>query len=186
MAMYDDTSFHFAPRVVPTFTTAPDYGTLRELAARLKEGKTKKGELSAEARIAMVTALACGISRKAVSDVFGVSTHTVRAALQRWETRQSLTSRPRSGRPRKLTPEDESALLATADREHKSNGELALLFHVSIGTVRRILKKGGSAQPPGPRPRAGQQQQQQQQQQTAVPPVTTTFVPPPVVPGFGN
>ncbi len=179
------------PALLPSFVSVHDLRDLRELAVQLRERKSKKGELSSEARIAIITALACGIPRKTLSDVFDVSSHTVRAAQDRWEKRQSVASRPRSGRPKKLTPEDEKALLE-ASKDKKTNVELAKLYNVSTGTIRRVLRKEGIVKPPGGQPlkrtsaAAAAAAAEPDQQMFAAPKISTSEILPPAVPRYAR
>jgi len=138
----------FVPRLPPskpgaTFAGAGgDLSKLRELAQQLSAfRRSKLGELPAEARIAIVTACACGVPRSAVADAFQVSGHTVRNAIDRWETGHSTASRPRTGRPRKLAPDAEAAVVAAVRTSDASLNSLAADFNVSKGTIRRVLAK---------------------------------------------
>jgi transposase len=149
--------------------TRTDLSKLRDLATRLQEKRqSKKGELPPETRIAIITAVACGVSRTAVAEIFGISQHTVRVAIDRWEQGFTTSSRPRSGRPRKLTDEDEGRIKALA-QSGQNLKQLATLYGVSKGTIRRVVGKKSSGDKPAPAP---------------APQPAVTPVPPP--PGFGG
>jgi transposase len=100
---------------------------------------------SVDLRQQALAALGSGLSRQEVCQAFGIH----RTTLRQWQLRQeegSLCDRPRSGCPRRITPEDEAALLlqlqatpdATLDehrqRWHQESGRV-----VSRATMARAI-----------------------------------------------
>jgi len=80
---------------------------LTDLGRILTAGRKKNDELSPVARAAICGAVAGGASQRTVAAAFGVSHVVVAKTVQRFATTTSFDSKPRSGRPRALTRQDE-------------------------------------------------------------------------------
>ena len=116
---------------------------LADFAAKLVGNRARNEELSPVARAAICSAVACGKSYRAVADAFGVSVGAVQDSLRRWETQQSFDSKPRKGRPQKLSRSEKRYILTLLKRNrHLAKKALvaATESKVSYSTIRRCLR----------------------------------------------
>lgn len=100
-------------------------------------------ELVMRARI--VLASAAGEGARALASRLGVSPTTVCLWRRRYreEGLAGLSTRPRPGRPRKLTPDQEQAIVRSTRREGKTARQLAADHGVSPIAVYRVWKRNG-------------------------------------------
>lgn len=87
-----------------------------------------------------------GMTPADVADTMGVSKKTVQRWITRWEQEGSLATRPRSGRPRVTTPDEDARLMAAVDNTPMKTmvdltRELNLPCHPQ--TTRNRLHKSG-------------------------------------------
>lgn len=76
---------------------------LHAFCTELTADRERGQEFSAEARAAMIALLLSGKSQTEVAALFNVSSASVSYTKQRWAQHHNNKSRPREGRPRKLS-----------------------------------------------------------------------------------
>ena len=76
---------------------------MRVFGTEISGNRGRNCELKPTDRSAIVAKRNAGVSREAVAREFGVSPSTVTRTVKRWTQNGVFTSRPRSGRPEKLT-----------------------------------------------------------------------------------
>lgn len=92
---------------------------------------------------------AAGVTIKAIAQTYQVHRVTVSAWIKKWAQQgvQSLHDQPRSGRPSKLTPDEQTMAQQYIKEEPRSlNGVVERLAHktekrLSISTLKRLAKK---------------------------------------------
>lgn len=98
------------------------------------------------ARAAIIGMREAGMSQKAIARARGVTVKTVKRWIQRWDGEGTLATRPRSGRPRVLSPEDDQRLIqAVMERPHTSavDHTQELQFPCNPETTRRHINEAG-------------------------------------------
>lgn len=118
----------------------------REFGLLLSGHREKHGQLSNEARAAIVAAVNQGQSQAGAAADFGVSRQSVSRIMQKFNTTGEFKVSPRSGRPKKLTSRNIRALKRTVlQGANITNKDLVTSIPVSIGlaTVKRSLAREG-------------------------------------------
>lgn len=116
---------------------------LRDLGRKLTAGRQPNAELTAVARAAICGALAAGQSIRAVATAFSVSVATVAKSLELLEAPAPFESKPRAGRPQKLSRAEKRYIITLFKRNRriaKSALCEAVGAHVSYDTIRRCLR----------------------------------------------
>lgn len=104
-------------------------------------------ELSNEARAAIVSRVLDGAPRKDVAREFRVSPKTIYNTMKRWDATRNNDSRPRAGRPKRLSDREKRAVSRQARKAPKicyaAIAEEAHVGHASRTTIYRTLHEYG-------------------------------------------
>jgi hypothetical protein len=76
----------------------------RSFGAEISGDREFNHEFTPEQRAIIMTELRAGISQRKVTKHFNTTQSTISKTKQRWEQHHNLGSKPRKGRPKKLTP----------------------------------------------------------------------------------
>jgi transposase len=110
--------------------------------------KRRRRELTSNQRAMIVGMSRGGMATLAIAREMQVSARTIQRTVKRWETDGTLTSKPRSGSPKKLTQQDVDGLVALVKEKpfltYKQVIETSG-FNVAPQTVRRALGEHGYA-----------------------------------------
>lgn len=104
------------------------------------------GELSTEARAAIIAKFEAGISKAAIARDFNINRSTVYRTVEHYQKYGFVHSLPRSGRPSVLTPRQKRALYIFARQEpviEYDELKKALGITASRSTIYRVLKARG-------------------------------------------
>lgn len=115
---------------------------LRNFGTVITGNRQPNQEIKPEVRAAIIAAVLAGRKRSAVAADFGVSPSAVTRILQRFEETDSLQSKPRSGRPKSLSPREKRAVVRQVRQDPDvTRKELVsnLNLPVSPSTLRRTL-----------------------------------------------
>src|SRR5918997_5025318 len=107
-------------------------------------------QYSADLRERLLGAIDAGLPRAGAPRLFGVGVSTIKRWRRRWHETGSVAARPRPGRPRRVGPEAEPALVAqvraTPDAtltEHCATWAATTGVEVSPATMSRALGRAG-------------------------------------------
>ena len=125
---------------------------LNEIGRILSADRKPNGEFTSEAVAAIAALAAVGVKKKAIADAFGTPRPaTISHLIKRFSQRKSPKTKPRPGRPHKLSARQERYLLRTVRKSPCATWrELCLEMDVmlgprrrsfSINTARRSLRK---------------------------------------------
>ncbi|KAK0726141.1 hypothetical protein B0H67DRAFT_660303, partial [Lasiosphaeris hirsuta] len=116
---------------------------LDRVGSKLTAGCKKNEELSAFTHTAIIGTVTAGVSQSAVARVFRVDRKVVQRAIQRFESLNTVESRPRTGRPEILARREQRHIIQLAKRNPHL---LIYLFtnivdtRVSRSTLHRVLR----------------------------------------------
>lgn len=116
---------------------------LQDFVRQLMASHSPNKELSPEIRIAICSLAAAGYSVRSLAELFGVSRHAIRHAVELWKSNKTFESRPRNGRPEALTPAEKRHILLMAKRDQNMTRKdliNATGKKVSLSTIRRCLR----------------------------------------------
>ena len=116
----------------------------RSFGTEISGNRQRNQEFSPEARAAMLAMLDTGCSARRVAREFRTTHSTVLQTKKRWLESHKVTSRPRKGRPMKLSSTAQRYIIrmASQDRQISYNALLdATPNRVSRRTIRRLLRK---------------------------------------------
>lgn len=113
--------------------------------AHIPTGRADRVEIIS-ARAAIIGMRDAGMSQNAIARARGVTIKTVKRWIRRWDGEGTLATRPRSGRPRILSPADDQQLIqAVMEGPHISavDHTQQLQFPCNPETTRRHLNEAG-------------------------------------------
>ncbi len=120
----------------------------KQLAHSLAPNRKSRGSLNYLQRLSIVQELLNGVPPRVLAERFDCHRNTIRNTFIRWKKHRNFDSRPKQGRPPRLTSRQRRALFRYIRREPtRAWGEVLLWCErtfgrrVSRNTVRRILKK---------------------------------------------
>jgi hypothetical protein len=117
---------------------------MRAFGTEISGNRRPGGELSKETRAAIIYALAAGKSPTKIATEFRVSRRVVYNTKNRWITTKTLETRPRTGRPSKVSQSTARYLYQTV-RRFPTLSWRALAAgtpdSLSISTIKRVLKR---------------------------------------------
>ena len=125
----------------------PLIDTQRDL---LENTMTHDASPRARARAHSLLLSARGMTITAITTIYPVDRDTVATWIRKWEHDgpESLPDKPRSGRPPKLTPEEQQLAIASITEEPRSLKQVVERFtnktekRLSISSLKRLAKRG--------------------------------------------
>jgi transposase len=114
----------------------------RSFGTEISRNRVSNHEFTPEQRAAMMAELRAGKSQSQVARNFGTSQGTVSKTKRRWENHQDLRSRPRKGRPKKLSALQIVRINSYINRHRDLTWQDVLIeldLDVSIRTLKRRL-----------------------------------------------
>ena len=118
----------------------------RVFGTEISGNRRKTEELSPEHRAALIGGLSAGQSPTAIAKAFKISRTTVYRTIKRFQERNDLRSKPRTGRPRSLSTREERYIARIARRFPRISWRALVHMdsvNVSRSTIRRILRRKG-------------------------------------------
>jgi len=118
----------------------------RRFGTVISGNRQRNQEINPVSRLAIISAVNAGQRKSVVARQFEVPRSTVQGILNRYNSTQSVYSKPRSGRPKVLTPRGVRTVVRTAKSDFcgtRKQLELDLAFQVSPSTLRRTLNYEG-------------------------------------------
>jgi transposase len=105
--------------------------------------RKRNEEFNEIAKALIIREVETGRSYRAVAADAGTSPSTVYQIVQRWKTQRTLTQKPRSGRPKKLTVRQIRLMLITLKRDRRITYEGLVNYlggRISRSTLRRAIR----------------------------------------------
>ena len=138
---------------------------MRSFGTEISKNRKPNTELSAEARAAIIQALEDNQSPSELAKKFRVNRSTIYDTKKRFQNHTTVKSRPRTGRPEKLS-DTAKRYIDTLVRRNPSITLNELVAStpddISKSTVRRVLKQGYHKPTPATTPKTTSQENQQQ------------------------
>ena len=117
---------------------------MRPILAEISANRSRGGELSKEARAAVIAAVEAGQSPTKVAEQIGCSRRTIYSTISRFKKQHHNASKPRNGRPEALQPRDKRAILRLLRTKPEATYDDICAFagvNVSHRTLCRLAKK---------------------------------------------
>lgn len=118
----------------------------RRFGTVISGNRQRNQEINPVLRLAIISAVTGGQRKSAVARQFQLPRSTIQSLIDRYNATQSVHSKPRSGRPKVLTPRGVRTIVRAANQDFcgtRKQLELDLALEVSPSTIRRTLNYEG-------------------------------------------